>query len=133
MNAKRFTLPKKEIIKKSKETTEIIKNSNSVAGDLIKIYFRLLSNRDIISRVAFAVSKKVKPVVLKNRAKRLLREVYRLNKHKLIDLLSLKNKSIDMVMIFIADKELIKKLKYIDVERDFLQLMEKILKVVNET
>ncbi|CUS77167.1 ribonuclease P protein component [Candidatus Kryptonium thompsonii] len=133
MNAKRFTLPKKEIIKKSKEITEIIKNSNSVAGDLIKIYFRLLSNRDIISRVAFAVSKKVKPVVLKNRAKRLLREVYRLNKHKLIDLLSLKNKSIDMVMIFIADKELIKKLKYIDVERDFLQLMEKILKVVNET
>lgn len=92
-----------------------------------------MSNRDIISRVAFAVSKKVKPVVLKNRAKRLLREVYRLNKHKLIDLLSLKNKSIDMVMIFIADKELIKKLKYIDVERDFLQLMEKILKVVNET
>lgn len=133
MNAKRFTLPKKEIIKKSKEITEIIKNSNSVAGDLIKIYFRLLSNRDIISRVAFAVSKKVKPVVLKNRAKRLLREVYRLNKHKLIDLLSLKNKSIDMVMIFIADKELIKKLKYIDVERDFLQLMEKILRVVNET
>ena len=133
MNAKRFTLPKKEIIKKSKEITEIIKNSNSVAGDLIKIYFRLLSNRDIISRVAFAVSKKVKPVVLKNRAKRLLREVYRLNKHKLIDLLSLKNKSIDMVMIFIADKELIKKLKYIVVERDFLQLMEKILKVVNET
>ncbi len=133
MNAKRFTLPKKEIIKKSKEITEIIKSSNSVAGDLIKIYFRLLSNRDIISRVAFAVSKKVKPVVLKNRAKRLLREVYRLNKHKLIDLLSLKNKSIDMVMIFIADKELIKKLKYIDVERDFLQLMEKILRVVNET
>ncbi|CUS92695.1 hypothetical protein JGI13_02130, partial [Candidatus Kryptonium thompsonii] len=56
MNAKRFTLPKKEIIKKSKEITEIIKNSNSVAGYLIKIYFRLLSNRDIISRVAFAVS-----------------------------------------------------------------------------
>lgn len=132
MNAKRFTLPKKEIIKKSSEITEIIKNSNSVTGNLIKIYFRLSPSRDIISRVAFAVSKKVKPVVLKNRAKRLLREVYRLNKHRLIDLLSLKNKSIDMVMLFIADKELIKKLKYIDVERDFSQLMEKILKVLNE-
>ncbi len=133
MNAKRFTLPKKEIIKRSKEITDIIKNSNSVAGDLIKIYFRLSPNRDVILRVAFAVSKKVKPVVLKNRAKRLLREVYRLNKHKLIDLLSLKNKSIEMVMIFIADKELIKKLKYADVEKDFLQLTEKILKVANET
>lgn len=132
MSAERFTLPKKEIIKKSKEITEIIKNSSSVVGDLIKIYFRLSSNRDVISRVAFAVSKKVKPVVLKNRAKRLLREVYRLNKHKLIDLLSLKNKSIDMVMIFIADKEIIKKLKYVDVEKDFSQLTEKILKVINE-
>ncbi|MFN3134900.1 MAG: ribonuclease P protein component [Candidatus Kryptonium sp.] len=132
MNAKRFTLPKKEIIKKSKEITEIIKNSNSVAGDLIKIYFRLSPNRDIISRVAFAVSKKVKPAVLKNRAKRLLREVYRLNKHKLIDLLSLKNKSIDMVMIFIGDKEFLKELKYADVEKDFLQLMKKISKAINE-
>ncbi|CUT01185.1 ribonuclease P protein component [Candidatus Kryptobacter tengchongensis] len=132
MNAKRYTLPKKEIIKKSREITQIIKTSNSISGDLVKIYFRILPERDIITRVAFAVSKKVKPIVLKNRAKRLLREVYRLNKHKLIDLLSLKNRSIDMVMLFIGDREIIKRLKYADVEKDFLQSVEKISKLINE-
>lgn len=132
MNAKRYTLPKKEIIKKSKEITEIIKNSNSTTGNLVKIYFRILPERDIITRVAFAVSKKVKPVVLKNRAKRLLREVYRLNKYRLIDLLSLRNKSIDIVMLFIGDKEIVKSLKYADVEKDFLQLVEKISNLINE-
>ncbi|MCS7230076.1 MAG: ribonuclease P protein component [Candidatus Kryptonium sp.] len=132
MNAKRYTLPKREIIKKPKEITEILKNSNSIAGNLIKIYFRLLPARDITTRVAFAVSKRVKPIVLKNRAKRLLREVYRLNKHKLIDLLSLKNKSIDLVLLFIGEKELLKKLKYSDVERDFAHSMEKILQMINE-
>ncbi|MEN3039399.1 MAG: ribonuclease P protein component [Candidatus Kryptonium sp.] len=132
MNAKRYTLPKKEIIKKPKEITEILKNSNSITGNLIKIYFRLLPSRDIKTRVAFAVSKKVKPIVLKNRAKRLLREVYRLNKHKLIEPLSLKNKSIDLVLLFIGEKELLKKLKYVDVERDFTQSIKKILKMINE-
>lgn len=132
MSAKKFGLSKKEIIKKSQEITQIIKNSNSVSGNLIKIYFRISPKRDVISRVAFAVSKKVKPAVLKNRAKRLLREVYRLNKHRLIDLLSLKDKSIDLVMIYIGDKEVLKRLKYADFENDFLQSMEKILGFVDE-
>jgi len=132
MSAKKFGLSKREIIKKSREITDIIKNSNSVSGNLIKIYFRFNPSREVVSRVAFAVSKKVKPVVLRNRAKRLLREVYRLNKYRLIDLLSLKNKSIDLVLIYIGDREILKKLKYADFERDFLGSIEKILKFVDE-
>ncbi len=132
MSAKKFGLSKREIIKKSREITDIIKNSNSVSGNLVKIYFRLNPSREIISRVAFAVSKKVKPVVLRNRAKRLLREVYRLNKYRLIDLLSLKNKSIDLVLIYIGEREILKKLKYSDFEKDFLGSIEKILKFVDE-
>ncbi|CUU02588.1 ribonuclease P protein component [Candidatus Thermokryptus mobilis] len=128
MSDKRFGLSKKEIIKKSAEITQIIKNSNSVAGNLIKIYFRFGPARDVVSRVAFAVSRKVKKAVLRNRAKRLLREVYRLNKHRLIDLLSLRNMAIDMVLIFIGEAEMLKRLKYADFESDFLPLIEKILK-----
>lgn len=132
MSAKKFGLSKREIIKKSSEITEIIKNSSSVSGSLIKIYFRLNPPRDIVSRVAFAASKKVKPIVLRNRAKRLLREVYRLNRHRLIDLLSLKNKSIDLVLLYIGDREILKKLKYADFEKDFLPLIEKISGFVDE-
>lgn len=132
MNAKRYTLPKKEIIKKSREITEIIKNSNSLSGNFIRIYFRLLPAQGSTARVAFAVSKKIKPIVLKNRAKRLLREVYRLNKYKLIEPLSLKHKSVDMVIMFIGDRETIKNLKYANIEEDFLPLIEKILKLINE-
>ncbi len=132
MSAKKFGLSKKEIIKKSKEITQIIKNSNSISGNLIKIYFRLSPKRDIVTRVAFAVSRKVKPAVLKNRAKRLLREVYRLNKHKLIEELASKEKSIDLVLIYIGERDILKKLKYGDFENDFLQSIRKILSVVNE-
>lgn len=132
MSGKKFGLSKKEIIKKSKEITQIIKSSNSISGNLVKIYFHILPKRDITLRVAFAVSRKVKPVVLKNRAKRLLREVYRLNKHRLIDLLSLKERSIDLILIYIGERELLKRLKYADVEDDFLRLMEKILNLINE-
>jgi len=128
MSDKKFGLSKKEIIKKSAEITQIIKNSNSVAGNLIKIYFRFSPARDVVSRVAFAVSRKVKKAVLRNRAKRLLREVYRLNKHRLIDLLSLRNMAIDMVLIFIGEAEMLKRVKYADFESDFLPLIEKILK-----
>lgn len=132
MSAKKFGLPKKEIIKKSKEITQIIKSSNSISGNLIKIYFRLSPKRDVITRVAFAVSKKVKPIVLKNRAKRLLREVYRLNKHRLIEKLISKDKSIDLVLIYIGERDILKRLKYVDFESDFLQSIGKILSAINE-
>ncbi len=132
MSDKKFGISKKEIIKKSNEITQIIKSSNSVAGNLIKIYFRFCPTRDVISRVAFAVSRKVRKAVLRNRAKRLLREVYRLNKHRLIDLLSFKNMTIDMVLIFTGEAELLKRLKYADFEKDFLSLLEKILRFVDE-
>ncbi len=133
MSDKKFGLSKKEIIKKSKEITQLIKSSNSISGDLIKVYFQVFPKRDIISRVVFAVSKKVKPIVLKNRAKRLLREAYRLNKHRLISFLSSKGKSIDLVLIYIGERELLKRLKYTDIENDFLRLMEKILNLINES
>ncbi len=132
MSAKKFGLSKKEIIKKSKEITKIIKNSTSISGNLIKIYFRLSPKQDVATRAAFAVSRKVKPAVLKNRAKRLLREVYRLNKHKLIEELALKGKSIDLVLIYIGERDILKKLKYADFESDFLQSIRKILSLVNE-
>ena len=132
MRGKKFGLSKEEIIKKSGEITQIIKNSNSVTGSFVRIYYRLCPTRDVASRVAFAVSRKVKKAVLKNRAKRLLREVYRLNKHQLIDLLSLKNMAIDMVLIFIGEADILKRLKYADVERDFRNSLEKILALINE-
>lgn len=132
MSAKKFGLSKKEIIKKSKEITQIIKSSNSVSGNLIKIYFRLSPKRDVALRAAFAVSKKVKPIVLRNRAKRLLREVYRLNKHRLIEKLSLRDKSIDFVLIYIGEKDILRKLKYADFESDFSESVGKILNLVNE-
>jgi len=61
------------------------------------------------------VSKKVcKKAVERNRAKRLMREVFRLNKHRL--------KPVDIV--FIARKG-IKGKKFQDVEKDFLKLAKK--------
>ncbi len=109
----RFTLRKKERLKKVKDFKRVFDHGKSLGGSTVAFYF--CSNNLGFPRAGFIASKKVsKRAVDRNRAKRLMREVFRLNKHKL--------KPFDI--IFIARKGILGK-KYSDVERDFLKLAEK--------
>ncbi len=110
----RFTLKKHERLRKQKEFERIFSHGRSIGGSTVALYF--LQNSLNYPRAGFIASKKVsKRAVDRNRAKRLMREVFRLNKHKL--------KNFDIV--FIARKGILGK-KYQDVESDFLRLATRV-------
>jgi len=108
-----FTFRKEERLRKSRDFKKVFDHGKSLGGSTVAFYF--LPNDLGFPRAGFIASKKVsKRAVDRNRAKRLMREVFRLNKHRL--------KPYDLV--FIARKGILGK-KYQDVEKDFLILAKK--------
>jgi ribonuclease P protein component len=109
----KFTFKKYERLRKQAEFDRVFSYGKSLGGSTVAFYFA--PNDLKYARAGFIVSKKVcKKAVERNRAKRLMREVFRLNKHRL--------KPVDIV--FIARKG-IKGKKFQDVEKDFLKLAKK--------
>ena len=109
----RFFFKKREKLKKRSDFDRAFKQGKSVGGRTIVLYFP--PNQSGFPRAGFIASKKVsRKAVERNRAKRLMREVFRLNKHRL--------KAFDIV--FIAKASIVG-VKFQDVERDFLSLAEK--------
>ena len=72
----KFVLPKNEILRDKKEFNRIFSIGRWVKGRFLVLYFLPSEER----KVGFAVSKKVSTNVEKNRIRRRLRELYRLNK-----------------------------------------------------
>lgn len=66
-----------EGLKKSSQFTAVYKHSKSTATRFIVMYYK--PNKLDYNRVGFSVSKKVGKSVVRNRAKRLIKEAYRLN------------------------------------------------------
>ena len=69
-------LSKTEILKRKDNFNKIFKQGSIESGFHVSIIFFETDSK----KVGFVVSKKVKSGVLKNRYKRILREIYRLNK-----------------------------------------------------
>ncbi len=78
---KQFGLAKNEILKCKNNFNKIFKFGSVFSGHNVSINFLKTDNK----KVGFAVTKKIKQAVVRNRYKRLLREVYRLNKTKFPD------------------------------------------------
>jgi len=109
----RFTFRPHERLRKNSDFKRVFDHGESLGGSSVAFYF--CPNEVGHPRAGFIASKKIsKRAVDRNRAKRLMREVFRLNKHRL--------KPVDIV--FIARKGILGK-KYQAVEKDFLKLAEK--------
>lgn len=104
-----FTFPKSERLLKRWEFQNVYINGKKLQGNYITVF--VLSNQPK-RKLGISISKKTGNAVIRNRAKRLIREVYRLNKHKLID----------NTHFVISAKPEIKGIKYRDLEKDFLGL-----------
>jgi ribonuclease P protein component len=76
---KRYSLKKDEILRRREEIRYAFKNSRTVIST---DYFVLRYTPYTERRVLFAVERKVKKAVRRNRIKRKLRELYRLNREK---------------------------------------------------
>ncbi|BAF61101.1 MAG: ribonuclease P protein component [Pelotomaculum sp.] len=69
-----------DVLKKNKDYGRVCRRGKSVADRHIVMYF--LDNNLGRCRYGFAVSRKIRSAVRRNRARRLLREACRLNKEK---------------------------------------------------
>lgn len=78
---KEFDLPKHEILRGKNSFQKIFKLGTLISGYHVSITFLKADTK----KVGFAVTRKIKQAVLRNRYKRLMREVYRLNKAKFPD------------------------------------------------
>jgi len=76
LESKKYRLPKSEILKGRNNFDLVFQKGSAIAGQYIVILYIKSESR----KIGFAVSKKIKKAVHRNRLKRILREIYRLNR-----------------------------------------------------
>ncbi len=130
----KFRFPKSERIKSKKifERTLLFGKKISSKSQKLKCSF-IIENLNSVNQeksyiqVAFAISRKSGKAVWRNRTKRILREIYRLNKHLLIDSLKSKSKKLYFIIFsFKLNQKSNRRLKYHDLENDVLEIFETI-------
>lgn len=129
----KFRFPKSEKIKSRKifERTLLFGKKLNSKSQRLKCSFiieDLKSEKlNVPIHIAFAVSRKSGKAVWRNRFKRLLREIYRLNKHLLIELLNQKSKQVYIIIsAFKLNERVNPHLKFRELEKDVLELFEMI-------
>lgn len=101
-------------LKRSAEFARIKQHGNRIVkGCLIANWMELPS--EAVSRLGVITSRRVGGAVIRSRARRLLREVFRLNRHVL-------RCPVDIVLIA---RRSISQLKYTDVEADYLNALRR--------
>lgn len=121
-----FSYNKKEKLKSRKQLEEIFTSGKTFSVFPVRVFFQLIDEQDNIVKAGVGVSKKkFKHAVKRNRIKRLLREVYRIEKIPLHNALSAGNKKLKIFFLYV-DSGLI--------QHNFLQQKMKIIieKLVNE-
>lgn len=77
-----YKLPKCGLLRKNKSFQTVYRLGKSIANRHLVLY--VLPGRGGERRVGFAAGKRLGGAVVRNRVKRLLREAYRLNQHRLV-------------------------------------------------
>jgi len=81
MAEKRFGLPRQEKIRRGSDFDRVFREGRRISEP--SVYARFLPNELAITRVGFAVPTRFGKAAKRNRARRLLREAYRLHKHEM--------------------------------------------------
>ena len=122
---KEYTLNSTERLKHRKLIEEIFSQRNTVYKGFVRINYIITDfDDDSIAKVGFSVpKKKFKRAYKRNRLKRVMREVYRLNKPAFYDILTKKNIKIALLFVYLDDE--IK--DYKTIEENMTLAMEKLL------
>ncbi|MCK8824528.1 ribonuclease P protein component [Fuchsiella alkaliacetigena] len=84
------TFPKSERLTKNHQFKRVYEQGNSIANEFVVLYF--LKNGGNKRRIGFSISKKIGKAVIRNRIKRIFKEIYRKNKNDLVS-------GIDLIII----------------------------------
>ena len=126
-----FTFTKAERLKSRKQIGLLFKNRQSVGVYPLRIFWAETApcpTAAFPAKIAFSVSKKTfKQAVKRNRYKRLMREVYRLHKHKIYQQLRAETKSLDLMLIYVGKEQC----DFATLEKKYLRLMDKLMAQVN--
>jgi len=118
----RFTLEASEKLKSRKQISQLFEEGLSLKEYPIRVRFLKVDEADVQFKVAFSVPKRnVKLAVGRNRIKRMLREVYRLNKHILVDTIEG-----NFILMFIYTDRTA--WEYQDLEKKMIRLLHKFVK-----
>jgi ribonuclease P protein component len=75
-----FDFSKKSRIALKKDFTKVLEEGSKISDNNFAVWWKVADSEKTISRLGLIVSKKVGKAVVRNRIKRLIREVFRLNK-----------------------------------------------------
>lgn len=124
----RHTFRKTERLCSHKLIEELFAGGKSIAGEGLRLIYieNELSHQPPVS-ILIAVSKKnLKTAVSRNRAKRLIREAYRLHNQELKSILSETNKSFNLAFVYTSRTVM----PYCNVETAIINLLDRFIKVV---
>lgn len=116
---KRLTLPKKKRLSSNEEFKNIIANGRCAHNGVLVLY--MLKNCHSYSRLGVSVGKIHGNAVVRNRLKRLLREVFRQNQQRIPD-------NFDYLLMYSRKKLNEKQPAFAQVEKSFLTLVDIISK-----
>jgi ribonuclease P protein component len=124
---RQYTLDKKERLKSRKKIEALFSNGQRFTSVPFLVYYRIYNDIETVTlQAGFSASKKnFKRAVDRNRAKRIIREVYRLQNTSLKNMIKAGMKSLDIFIIY-TGKELP---VYTEVSAKFSQVLQKLTEV----
>ncbi len=92
---KQHSYTRHEKLKSRKQTERLFAGGKSLSVYPVRVFYRLIQDNDFFAKAGVGATKKnFKKATDRNRAKRLLREAYRLNKQPLYDYLKASNRQV---------------------------------------
>ncbi|MFP8490162.1 ribonuclease P protein component [Gracilimonas sp. Q87] len=117
----RFTLPKSQILSGRRNFEELFNGSSFISKPAVNIRYSVTRGNGNQYYVGFIAPKKIGNAVERNRAKRFMREAYRLNQHIITELPQLAD--IKLKFAFLARRA---DLTFETVQKDVVSGMEKL-------
>lgn len=112
-DAKRLTFPRSHRLKRRRLIRSLFDRSRddvqTVAVGCVRLLYRVVDRsalgQDVPLQVGFAPGRRAESGVERNRVRRLLREVYRVHQHTLVDLFVCHSRALIVMILFRGDPE----------------------------